>query len=311
MSVREKEIRSEWVESEQEISSVDEYITIEDITVLIPTLNEEEAISLVINDVRTQGYDNILVVDGHSTDRTAEIVKEQNVKMINQEGLGKTGAIKTAIEHIRTPYFVVLDGDCTYGALDIENLLDHMEDNKQIIGARKKGRENISRLNRFGNWVINKTFNLIFGTNLTDVCSGMYVLNTEFVKSIPFETKGFAVEAEIAAYASYHGNVSEYPINFYQRVGDQKLQPFRDGFRIMKSIAQIGFSLYPARVLSLLAISLFFPGIILLSYPFLISLFSYQLSSIILGLIMIVISIQGVTLYFVDTKVKSIKNNKK
>lgn len=307
MSDKNKEIKSEWANTEEEIPSVEQYINVEDITVLIPTLNEEEAISLVINDVQTQGYSNILVIDGHSTDGTVEIVKKHKVKIVSQNGNGKTGAIQTALEYIKTPYFVVLDGDCTYGAKDIEKLLNHMGDNKQLIGARIKGRKNISKLNRFGNWVINKTFNLIFGTNLTDVCSGMYVLRTDFLKSIPFQTQGFDVEVEIAAYASHTGQVSEHPINFYKRVGDQKLQPFRDGFRIMKSIIKIGYSLYPTRVFSLLAMLLFFPGIIFLSYPFLISLFSYQLSSIIIGLVLIVISLQGITLYLVDTKIKSIK----
>ena len=62
---------------------------------------------------------------------------------------------------------------------------------KQLIGARTQGRENISRVNRFGNWGINKIFNLFFGTNLTDVCSGLYMLETSFAKEIPFTTEGF------------------------------------------------------------------------------------------------------------------------
>jgi hypothetical protein len=132
----------------------------------------------------------------------------------------------------------------------------------------------------------------------------MYLLNTEFAKSIPFKTRGFDLEVEIAAYASYYGNISETPINFYQRLGVQKLHPLRDGARIFSSIINIGFNLYPSRVLSLLAVLLLFPGSILLSYPFFISVFTYQLSSVLLGLIMVVLAIQGVTLYLVDTKIR-------
>ena len=290
---------------EMEFGIISPGISFDDVTIVIPTLNEEEAISLVLKDIQTQGYSNILIIDGFSTDSTIEIVKQHRVKVVEQKGNGKTGAIVTALDYIKTPYFVLIDGDHTYGANDIENLFYYIDNNKEVIGSRIKGRENISKVNRFGNWLINKSFNLIFGTNLKDVCSGMYLLNTDFAKSIPFRTEGFDVEVEIAAYASYFGSIAETPINFYERIGTQKLHPLRDGFQIVNSILSIGFSLYPSRVLSLLAILLFLPGIILLSYPFFISLFSFQLSSLLIGLIMIVIAIQGVTLYFVDIKIKN------
>jgi dolichol-phosphate mannosyltransferase len=307
MSNKTKEIEKNWsTKPDNELKPSNSYINFEEITIIVPTLNEEEAISLVINDLQTQGFNKILVVDGFSTDATIEIVKKQKVDVINQKGIGKTGAIKTALEHVTTPYVALIDGDCTYGANDIEKLFHLIQNSNEVIGARKKGREHISRLNRFGNWLINNTFNLIFGTNLTDVCSGMYILSTEFAKKIPFKTKGFDVEVEIAGYASYLGKISEYPISFHKRLGYQKLRPLKDGFTILKSILQLGFSLYPTRVISLMTILLFFPGLVLLSYPFFISVFSYQLSSIIIGLIMIVIAIQGVTLYLVDTKVRNI-----
>ena len=78
-------------------------LNVEDITIVIPTLNEEEAISSVIEDVITHGYENIIIVDGNSTDRTVEIAKKHGVKILKQNGKGKTGAIITAIQNIKTP----------------------------------------------------------------------------------------------------------------------------------------------------------------------------------------------------------------
>jgi dolichol-phosphate mannosyltransferase len=52
-------------------------IDIDDVTVIVPTLNEEEAIPIVLDDLITQGYENILVVDGNSKDRTIEIVAQK------------------------------------------------------------------------------------------------------------------------------------------------------------------------------------------------------------------------------------------
>ena len=100
--------------------------TKDNFTVVIPVLNEEEAIGQVLESVKDCGYYNILVMDGYSTDDTVAIASNNGVRVITQLGIGKTGAIKTAIEHIRTPYFVVMDGDCTYDPRDIKNFFPHL-----------------------------------------------------------------------------------------------------------------------------------------------------------------------------------------
>ena len=61
-----------------------------------------------------------------------------------QEGEGKTGALNTAIKNIKTPYFVLLGGDCTYGAKDITRLFPFIHNSPEVIRVRSKGRENIT-----------------------------------------------------------------------------------------------------------------------------------------------------------------------
>jgi dolichol-phosphate mannosyltransferase len=220
----------------EHVSQTYDSITRDEVTVIIPTLNEEEAISKVLNDVLKNGYHNVLVVDGFSNDNTVSIVKKHGVRVVEQKGTGKTGAVKMALEHITTPYFVLMDGDCTYRAKDIEQFLPLMKNRQHVIGSRTDGRENISHLNRFGNWGINKVFNFFFDTNLSDVCSGLYMLDTEFARNIPFKTEGFDVEVEIAAYTARNGVIGETCIDYYSRLGQQKLRPFRDGVRIILTI---------------------------------------------------------------------------
>jgi len=89
-----------------------------DVTILIPTLNEEEAIGKVIQELKSYGYHNILVVDGYSQDRTVEIARENGAKVIYQVGHGKAAAIKTGLERVRTPYVLIMDGDGTYDPKD-------------------------------------------------------------------------------------------------------------------------------------------------------------------------------------------------
>ncbi|MEM3713494.1 MAG: glycosyltransferase [Nitrososphaeria archaeon] len=68
------------------------------VTIILPTLNEEKAIGQIIEEIKQQGYTNILVVDGYSKDKTVEIAKQKGATVIYQHGKGKAGAIKTAIE---------------------------------------------------------------------------------------------------------------------------------------------------------------------------------------------------------------------
>jgi dolichol-phosphate mannosyltransferase len=284
-------------------------VDFEELTIVIPTLNEEEAIGFVIEDLMINGYEKILIVDGKSTDSTVEIAEKYGVKIIYQEGEGKTGAITTAIKYITTPYFALIDGDCTYGAEDIVNLFPHISNNLEVIGVRKQGRENITSFNRFGNWVINTLFNIVFSTGLTDVCSGMYMLQTKFAKKLILESKGFDVEVEIAAHAAKQGSITETPIGFSQRRGIQKLHPIRDGAKIIKRILQMGYRLSRTRLLYLLAFGLLFPGLILFLFSFQINILDWSLNSYTMGLILTVLGLQGGTLLLVDSRLNKLNRN--
>lgn len=211
-------------------------ITKNDITIVIPVLNEEEAIENVIESIKKEGYYNILVVDGNSTDRTYEIALSMGVNVMTQKGEGKTGAIITAIEKINTPYLIIIDGDSTYYPSDIIKLLKYLDEYDEVIGSRLIGRDNIPLFNRFGNGMINGLFNLLYGTNLKDVCSGMYALKTDFAKSLDLKTSGFEVEVEIASKTVRKGKIYEVPISYGKRMGERKLNPLKDGFRIVITI---------------------------------------------------------------------------
>ena len=88
--------------------------------------------------------------------------------------------------------------------------------------------------------MINVLFNLYFGSNLSDVCSGLYLIKTSFAKELVFQSGGFDVEVEIAAQSALKNTVVEVPISYGKRVGIQKLNPIRDGFKIVATINKLG-----------------------------------------------------------------------
>ncbi|MEM0459749.1 MAG: glycosyltransferase family 2 protein [Thermofilaceae archaeon] len=217
------------------------------VTIVIPTLNEEEAIGPVIDELKGFGWNNILVVDGNSDDATRTIAASKGAKVVVQEGRGKADAIKTAVKHVATPYVVIMDGDYTYPAKHIAELLEKAvgEGLDEVIGARRRGREHIPLVNRFGNWVITKAFNLLFATHLSDVCSGMYLVRTDVLREVRFEAKGFSVEVEIAAHvASTTRRIDEIPIEYRRRIGRPKLGK-RHGFTIMLDALKLALRYNP------------------------------------------------------------------
>jgi dolichol-phosphate mannosyltransferase len=238
----------------------------DDVTVVLPVLNEEEGISVVIDELLENGYRNILVVDGYSTDLTAQAARSKGATVIEQHGKGKTGAIKTAIEHLSTPYMVIMDGDFTYSAADIERLLIHAKKYDQIIGRRSQ--ENITRIHRFGNRLISGLFNTLFGTKISDVCSGMYLLNSKSAKQLEFGTKGFSVEAEVLAQMAMRGRVTEVPIDYRKRLGQQKLSTLVHGVDILKSIFGLARKYNPVFIFSAAAASVAIPGLAILFWVF-------------------------------------------
>lgn len=237
-----------------------------DVTIIIPTLNEEDAIGEVIMELKREGFNNILIVDGYSTDNTAKIAQSNGGSVVFQHSIGKAGALETAVEHVKTPFMVVMDGDYTYDPKDIEKLMSHIKNYDQVIGVRVNGRKNIPILNRLGNWLITKTFNLLMGTKLSDVCSGMYALKTEIVRQLEFRSKGFDIEVEIAAQIATEGKLTEVPIDYRKRVGGQKLSALRHGFQILTSILNLARRYNPALLFSIVAALVAVPAFLILTY---------------------------------------------
>ena len=217
------------------------------VTIVIPTLDEQEAIGNVLDELWSVGFKNILVVDGYSSDGTIDAVKKYPISVVFQHGKGKTGALKTAFEKVKTPYIIVMDGDFTYDPSCIHRFLEHMKSYDQIIGARNlDNKKNISVLHKLGNKIITKTFNALMGTSLSDVCSGMYALRTEIAKEMNLTSTGFDVEAEIAAQIASSGRITEVPINYRQRIGKQKLSTWKHGFKILNTIVKLAMTYRPS-----------------------------------------------------------------
>ncbi|MEM1795847.1 MAG: glycosyltransferase, partial [Sulfolobales archaeon] len=168
------------------------------------------------------------------------------------------------LRYVRTPYVVVMDGDYTYDPKDIEKLLESMDEYDEVIGVRD--RVNIPRVNRFGNLVITWLFNLLFGTKLRDVCSGMYLLRTDVAREVGFESRGFSVEVEIAAHvASTGGRIGEVEISYRKRIGRPKLRKVH-GLQIATTAVKLMLKYNPTFFFFLASSLALIPGVVIIGY---------------------------------------------
>lgn len=263
------------------------------VTIVIPALNEEKAIGLVLDELFEAGFKNVLVVDGYSVDGTVKIAEGRGVRVIQQNGHGKTGALKTAVTYVDTPYMLVMDGDYTYCAKDIERFLNHADRYTHVIGVRD--RKNISLVHRFGNWVITRTFNVLFGSRLSDVCSGMYLLRTEVARRLEFESKGFGAEVEILAQSAMENGVAEVPASYRRRIGKSRLSTWRHGFQIMRSLLGLAMSYNPIFFFSALAAGALIPAVFMVGYALCLNFFAgvWAFNWLLFGSILFLFGVQG------------------
>ena len=214
-----------------------------DICILIPTLNEEESIEPVIREFRALGYENILVVDGHSTDATVAKAKAAGARIFLQSGSGKGQALKEVFAHIEEEYILLIDGDGTYLPSEAGRILapvlkgqaDHVVGNR--LGNIQGGA--LKRLNMIGNKMINRFFAAIYGVHLTDILSGYRAFTTDGIRLLDLSMPGFEIESEITIESVKKGlRIIEVPITYRPRPAGTKtkLHPFRDGLKIILTI---------------------------------------------------------------------------
>ncbi len=237
-----------------------------DVTVVIPTLNEEKAIGEVVEGFVKKGY-RVVVIDGHSKDRTREIAKEKGAEVIVQSGKGKGQAVAEAFELLDSDIIVLVDGDGTYLPEEVDMLLKPIMDGKadHVVGNRFANFEKgaFTRLNLFGNKVLNFFFRLAYGAELRDILSGYRALKKEVYKSVELKKHGFEVETELTVETLAKGfKIVEVPITYRKRCGKTKLNPLKDGFRIGKTIYELMSRYSPARYLYLFGILFILVGLV-------------------------------------------------
>ncbi|MCQ1534125.1 S-layer glycoprotein N-glycosyltransferase AglJ [Methanosarcina sp. KYL-1] len=216
------------------------------VCVLIPTLNEAATIGQLIKDFKSEGFTDILVIDGNSRDKTREVAEAEGAKVVLQTGKGKGQAMIQAFKLIESPYVVLVDGDGTYLAWEASSLLEPILEGRadHVVGNRleKYSSGAFTRLNLVGNRMINMLFDLAYGAHLRDILSGYRAFTLESIRELELNKTGFEIETEISVECILKNQrVLEVPISYLPRSekGATKLNPIKDGLRIGSTIYRL------------------------------------------------------------------------
>ena len=213
--------------------------------VLIAALNEEEGVGPTIFELSESLHaQRILLVDGHSQDRTVEVAKDLGAEIVFQDGKGKGDAIAKAVQYIGSDsrYVVITDADYTYPAEYLPEMIQILEVMPwvgMVCGNRffKKPKGTAFK-RRFclGNKCLAFAHNVLNGVDLKDPLTGLRVIRAEILRNFHFKSKGFDLEVELNNLVIKRGfETFEVPIDYRERLGKKKLR-VKDGATIFVRI---------------------------------------------------------------------------
>jgi glycosyltransferase involved in cell wall biosynthesis len=216
------------------------------ITVVIPCLNEEKGIVEVL--MRIPSFvDEVIVVDNNSTDRTAEMAMNHGARVVQEQVRGYGRAYKTGLFQSTGDIIVTLDGDHSYPPDAISYLLEvFLHSHVRFLSASRfplKNKEAMSFKHWFGNKIQNLAMSVLYFRWMRDSQSGMWVFERSCLDEMQLVSDGmsFSEEIKIEAITNRRIGFREIYIDFSNRIGETKLQPWRDGFRNLMFLAQKRF----------------------------------------------------------------------
>jgi glycosyltransferase involved in cell wall biosynthesis len=230
--------------SQQRTEKRDATFTFDDLAVVMGTYNEEAAIATVLEDIAavTDGRAEVVCVDG-SSDRTPEIAREHGATVVEQEPQGYGVAVRKAVLTPERPVVVTTDCDDTYPMDRLPAFLEAINDGADVVSGDRLyyGAAEMPGLNKLGNELFALLASVAMGRRVHDTTTGMRAYRRELLRKIEW-TENTGLSAELLMRPLMRGyDVRERPIEYDERKGETKLDPFEGGAAIAKSILKVAY----------------------------------------------------------------------
>jgi len=220
------------------------------VSVVIPAINEERSIAEIIEGCKKVA-DEVLVVDGHSRDRTREISKKLGVKVVLDNKKGKGDAIRVGVEYVSGDVIVFIDADGSHNPKDIPSLVapifsgtaDHVTGSRMLGGSDELHGDIGKFIRMIGSDIITLGINYTFNVRLTDSQNGFRAIRTDVAKKLGTREIITSIEQEMIIRTLALGyRMAEVPTHEYMRKhGESRIQVSKVAWRYVYSWAKYLF----------------------------------------------------------------------
>lgn len=213
------------------------------VSVVIPTLNEEKNLPYVLPKIPSW-IDEVVLVDGHSTDNTVNVARRlyPSIRVVIQKKRGKGAALQRGFEAATGDIVVMLDADGSTDPAEIPLFVapllagaDFVKGSRFLQGG---GTADMELYRRFGNWGFVQLVRLLFGGRYSDLCYGYNAFWRRVLPELNLNGNGFEIETMMNIRAlQARLKIAEVPSFEYERIhGTSNLNTISDGWRVLKTI---------------------------------------------------------------------------
>ena len=225
----------------------------ESVTLLLPTLNEIEAVSVVVPQIRKEWAEEFICIDGGSTDGTVEFMKQHGFKVHSQSGRGFGQGMLEGMHLASGDIVVEFMPDGNSLAKDIPRVIAKMREGYDLVIASRYAEgaksEDDDWLTGIGNWLFTTIVNVLFWTNYSDLLTGFRAYRRRKMLRLNMDTPGLSWPAQSCMRAARAGlKTADVGADEPARIGGQrKMKPFKTGMEISKLILRDFFAYHPSR----------------------------------------------------------------
>jgi glycosyltransferase involved in cell wall biosynthesis len=224
------------------------------LSVVIPTLNEAGNIAQVLK--RLERFDDIIIVDGCSSDGTVEVARQvrPDVTVLQRPPKGKGEALRAGFAKATGDVIVIMDADGSMDPDEIEVFVSMIALGFDLVkGSRLAcggGSHDLTVVRWLGNAALCRLANVMFHTAWTDLCYGYLVFRRECLPQLALTADGFEIESQILGHAALAGlRIAEVPsVELLRLTGESHLNARRDGLRILRELLSERFAPRARRV---------------------------------------------------------------